>query len=402
MLFRSVNYENEEMQEAVRRGLKIYRRAEMLAYLMSTKAGIGVAGTHGKTTTSAMISTMLEFAGYDPTVVIGGMLPAIGGGNAKAGMGEHLVAEADESDGTFLLLLPKIAVVTNIEADHLDYYNDFNHIRDAFELYLKQLPKNGFATLCFDCETVCELAKNSSADVVSYGLEPGADYSVKNIIHKPISEGGGACADVYFHGGFLGRLELRVSGRHNVCNAMGAIAVGRKLGLSFEECIHGLSFFTGTGRRFEELGKFDILRVVDDYAHHPTEVAATISAAREQGAKKIMAVFQPHRYTRTQSMYQDFAVALKSADRILLCEIYPAFEKPIKDVSAMMIVDELRGLGHEQADYVPDLQSGLEYLQNQLQDEDLLLIMGAGNVRTLGENFVRSITEESKCKIVMA
>lgn len=335
----AVKCDNPEMIEAKRRGLAIYKRAEALAFLMSTKISIGVAGAHGKTTTSAMISTMLDFAGCDPTIIIGGMLPAIGGGNAKAGQGKYLVAEADESDGTFLLLHPTIAVVTNIEADHLDFYSDLNDIIVAFEKYLRQVPEDGFAVYCADCEICRDLAFSIPGNYISYGLEEDADYTARNIC-----QGNGISADIYHKNELLGKLQLQVAGEHNICNALAAVAIGRQLGLDFATCAAGLACFTGTGRRMELMGSFDGLTVIDDYAHHPTEIKKTIEAVRGQGAQDMAVVFQPHRYSRTKSMYIEFAEALMDADKVVLCEIYPAFECPIDGVSAQMIVNKMLDL----------------------------------------------------------
>ena len=385
----AVKADNVEMQAAQARGLKVYRRAEMLAYLMSVKDGIGVAGAHGKTTTSAMIATMLETTGYDPTVVIGGMLPVIGG-NAKAGSGPSLVAEADESDGTFLLLLPKIAVVTNIEADHLDYYHDLDTIIKAFGQYLHQVPEDGFSVVCYDNEILRELCQEIPGRYISYGLYSQADYQAKELRH----ENGGVSADVYYHNTLLGRLRMNVTGEHNICNGLAAIAVGRELGLSFEECVEGLSHFTGTGRRYEILAEKEGFMVVDDYAHHPTEIAATIQAARSQGVKKMMAVFQPHRYSRTKEMYREFAAALFGADGVLICELYPAFEQPIPGVSANLVVEELRRLGHLDVNYAATMDDAFAFLKKQLSDEELLLVMGAGNVRSLSERYAAYVKEK--------
>ena len=390
----AVREDNVEMQEAQRRGLPIYKRAEMLAYLMSTKTSIGVAGAHGKTTTSAMIATMLEKAGLDPTVVIGGMLPAIGGSNAKAGDGGYLVAEADESDGTFLLLKPTIVVVTNIEEDHLDYYQDLNHIEAAFRQYLQQVPENGFAVVDQDCPICRKLVRENVGHVISYGMKEKADYSARKVSHLSDAAGGGVGADIYYHDMLLGRLQLRVAGEHNIMNALAAIALGCTLGLSFEQCAAGLYCFTGTGRRFEQLGAFDGLRVVDDYAHHPTEIKATISAARAQGIKDLYTVFQPHRYSRTQSMYRDFAAALFNGDKVLLVEVYPAFEQPIPGVSARLVVDTLQRMGHSHVRYAADLTEALDILKEEVRGEDMLLIMGAGNVRRVGEGYVAWKKEE--------
>ncbi|MEG2212390.1 MAG: UDP-N-acetylmuramate--L-alanine ligase [Clostridiales bacterium] len=357
----AVKEDNLEMIEARRRGLIIYRRAEMLAFLMSTRRSIGVAGAHGKTTTSGMIATMLEFAGEDPTIIIGGMLPSIGGSNAKAGSGLHLVAEADESDGTFLLLHPAIAVITNIDSDHLDHYDNLDNIIAAFEQYLRQLP-------------------------YSLSKEDQADYWAENIAHDQL---GRANADIYYQGELLGRLALNLPGKHNIANAVAAIAVGRSVGLPFDRCVSGLSHFTGTGRRFECLGIVDGVKVIDDYAHHPAEVAATIQAARDVTEGRLAAVFQPHRYTRTQSMYKDFAAAVMAADYVVISEIYPAFEAPIPGVSARMIVDEARDRGYENIVYAATEEDALALLLQEMKPSDLLLIMGAGNIRRLGENYVK-------------
>lgn len=380
----AVKEDNPEMIEARRRGLKIYRRAEALAFLMSTAVSIGVAGAHGKTTTSAMIATMLDHAGCDPTVIIGGMLPTIGGSNAKAGDGKYLVAEADESDGTFLLLHPTIAVVTNIEADHLDFYEGLPHIIRAFEQYLRQVPDNGFAVYCADCPICRELAAQVPGDYLSYALDHDADYTARHIV-----QGQGVAADIYYHDQLLGHLQLAVPGEHNIANALAAIAVGRRLGLDFAACAAGLACFRGTGRRFEKMGEFDGLTVIDDYAHHPTEIKKTIEAARGQGARKLTVVFQPHRYSRTQSMYAEFAAALMDADKVVLCEIYPAFEQPIPGVSARLIAERMREMGHPDVVYTDSLDATYEYLQQHIADEDMLLIMGAGNIRSVSERFAR-------------
>lgn len=389
----AVKDDNVEMLAAKRRGLPIYKRAEMLAYLMSTKISIGVAGAHGKTTTSAMIATMLERAGQDPTVVIGGMLPSIGGSNAKAGNGAYLVAEADESDGTFLLLRPRIGVITNIEADHLDYYHNLDSIIQAFRQYLQQLPENGFAVVCADCQVCRQLLTEVPGRYVTYGLCHEADLTARNIAHLPEDQGG-VSGDIYYHGVYQGHLQLQVAGEHNLANALAAVAVGYSLGLSFHQCAEGLFLFTGTGRRFEQLGEFGHLRVIDDYAHHPTEIKATIQAARAQGVKNLYAVFQPHRYSRTQSMYKEFAEALQGSDTVMLVEVYPAFEQPIPGVSSQLVVNRLLESGHEKVRYAADVDAALARLEAEVGTEDMLLIMGAGNVRTLAERYAAWKKEE--------
>ena len=385
----AVKPDNPEMREAVGRGLKIYKRAEALAYLMSTYISVGVAGAHGKTTTSAMISTMLESAGCDPTIVIGGMLDSIGG-NAKAGDGKYLIAEADESDGTFLVLYPTVAVVTNIEADHLDHYENLDNIITAFAQYFRQIPEDGFSVYCADCPICRRLAAEVPGRYISYAINEPADYTAKNILQ----EQKGVSADIYCHDEKLGRLELAVPGVHNIANGLAAVAVGREFGLDFATCAKGLAEFHGTGRRFEKMGEFDGLTVIDDYAHHPTEIARTIEAARGQGVKDLTVVFQPHRYSRTQSMYAEFAAALMDADRVVLCELYPAFEKPIDGVSAKLIMDEMCRLGHKSVTYAADVDATLELLKAEIADEDMLLVMGAGNIRSVSERYAQYRREQ--------
>lgn len=380
----AVTEANLEMQEARRRGLPVYRRAEMLAYLIGCKKSVGVAGAHGKTTVSGMIATMLELTNRQPTIVIGGMLPVIGS-NAKAGAGPYLVAEADESDGTFLLLKPQIAVVTNIESDHLDHYRDLDEIKLAFAQYLRQVPETGFAVICADCDNLRELAARLPGQFITYALHQPARYTAANISHSPF----GVAADVFEHGQLLGRLSLMVPGEHNIQNALAAVAVGLELGLAFAEIAGALSRFSGTGRRFELLGEADGITVVDDYAHHPTEVAATLTAARAMNAaQRVVAVFQPHRYTRTEAMYADFARAVMLADAVVIQELYPAFEEPIPGVSARLIVDEAARLGYDNITYAAREEQTLAALDQVLKPGDLLLIMGAGNIRAVGERFL--------------
>ena len=388
----AVGEDNVEMIAARQRGLTVYKRAEMLAYLISCKRGVGVAGSHGKTTVSGMIATMLELSEQKPTIIIGGMLPLIGS-NAKAGAGPYLVAEADESDGTFLLLKPEIAVITNIESDHLDYYRDLQHLKQAFAQYLRQVPKNGFAVVCADCPQVRELLEKAQGRCITYGLYHAARYTAAAINHGPL----GVSADVYEEGVLLGRLKLSVPGEHNVANALAALAVGRELGLSFSEIVRTLSRYSGTGRRFEVLSQRNSVTVVDDYAHHPTELKVTISAARSMDKnRRIVAVFQPHRYSRTQAMYAEFAEALTKADVVVVQEIYPAFEQPIAGVSANLIVEEARRLGYEDIVYAAGAEQTLAWLARFVKPGDLLLIMGAGNIRTVAESFLDKTEEEKR------
>lgn len=378
----AVKEDNPELARGREMGIPIYQRAEMLAFLMSKKISIGVAGAHGKTTTSGMMGLMMEKCGLDPDIIIGGTLPQIGS-NAKSGQGEYIVAEADESDGTFLLLYPTIAVVTNVEMDHIDHYESMDNIVLAFEQYLRQIPADGLGIIGVDSEATRELIKKVPGNYLTYGMETG-DYQLREVFHTIY----GVTGEVLEKGQVLGRLHLKVPGKHNLLNALAAVALGRYLGLDFAQISQGLEAFTGTGRRYELLGEVDGIRIIDDYAHHPTEIAATIQATKDLGAARIVAVFQPHRYSRTQALYREFAAALSEADSVIINEIYGAFEKPIPGVTSHIIEKEVRSLGHEAVDYAATLDDTLDLLRRKAKSGDVVLIMGAGNIRSVGQRFV--------------
>jgi len=380
----AIQSDNIEITEAQKRGLPIYQRAQMLAYIMSKKISIGVAGAHGKTTTSGMISLMLEKANLDPTIVIGGTLPQIAG-NAKSGKGDYLVAEADESDGTFLLLHPQIAVVTNIESDHLDHYESLQEIISCFEQYVKQLPSDGLAIIGIDCPNSRGLLDKIFCRCLTYGFSPEADFRAEDLHHSEF----GISASVFYHGENLGRLVLHVPGKHNIENALAAVALGTYIGLDFLTIVDALAYFIGTGRRFEYLGQYRGAQVVDDYAHHPTEIRTTIQAAKDMGAKRIIAVFQPHRYSRVQAMHEDFAAALNKTDIIIIAEIYPAFEKPLPGINSQLIAENARKLGHNNVYYAADHNEIIRVLNEFTQPDDLILIMGAGDIRSVGEKLLK-------------
>lgn len=380
----AIKPENPELLRAQELGLPVYQRAEMLAFLMSLRESIGVAGAHGKTTTSGMLGLTLEKCGLDPTIIIGGTLPQIGG-NAKSGRGKYLVAEADESDATFLLLRPKVAVVTNIECDHLDHYECFDNIVAAFTQYLQQLPKDGLAIICGDCENCRNLLDKIPAPYLTYGLDESNDYYAKEILHQA----GGVSANIYEKGQKLGRLFLQVPGNHNVTNALAVVAFCRHIGLHFSVLAEALGAFQGTGRRYDVLGKVDDILVIDDYAHHPTEIKATIQAAKDSGAGRIVAVFQPHRYSRTLAMCEDFADAFDQADVVILNEIYGAFEKPIPGVTAHLIEAKVKEKNENKpVEYAATLDDTLDLLRRYAKSGDVVLIMGAGNIRIVGQRFV--------------
>ncbi len=376
----AITPDNPELRAARERGLPILHRADLLGRLMERQKGLAVAGAHGKTTTTSMLALVLERCHLDPTILIGGELTDIGG-NAKLGRGEYLVAEADESDRSFLKLRPFLAVVTNIEDDHLDHYGSVNEIIDAFRLFLQKLPAEGAAVLCADDDNLREMACCCSAKVITYALDyPDADYVLRNINLEP----GGSAGDVLYRGKHLGRLQLVVPGRHNLSNALAVVAACRSLGLSFEAVAEKLASFRGVSRRYQLLGRVRGITVVDDYAHHPTEIAATLRAARQMHAGRVVVVFQPHRYTRTALLHHRFGTCFGDADVVIINEIYSAGEKPIQGVSARLIVNAVQNGRGQSPLYLRTAEETVDYLTGFLREGDLVLTMGAGDVWKTG------------------
>lgn len=376
--------DNPERMEAKRRGIEILARAEMLARLMARQESIAVAGAHGKTTTTAMISLMLETNNLDPTIVIGGDLKQIGS-NAKLGLGKYLVAEADESDGSFLKLFPKIAVITNIENDHLDYYRSVKNIFNAFVKFVEQLPEDGFAVICLDNEALKKIKNTVKGNYITYGIdEEDADYTAKNLSFQ----GTQSRCEVFYRGNKLGVLELNVPGKHNILNALAAVATGMKLGLTFEQTVNGLKQFTGAKRRFEFIDKVGGITIFDDYAHHPTELQATLRAAKTAGYNRIVAIFQPHRYTRTKLLQFEFGDSFSDADLVVINEIYSASEKPIPGVSAQLIINAVRNSDDQKEVVYCETENDIvEFLCKEGKPGDLIITMGAGNIRQAGIRF---------------
>lgn len=386
----AISSDNPEIMEAKRRGLPLVRRGEMLARLMQNKRGIAVAGAHGKTTTTSMTALVLEGNGLDPTILIGGDLSNIGG-NAKVGRGEFLVAEADESDGSFLLLDPEIAIVTNIEDDHMDYYGTQENIIKAFGEFLQKLPSEGLAILCLDDPILKQMIPGLPCQVVTYGSrDSGADFT----LHSYRTENGISRGEVHYQGERLGELELYVPGTHNLLNALAAVAVGRYAGLEFSGIANSLREFRGAKRRFQVIGETEGIKVVDDYAHHPTEIKATLQAARSAHEGRIVVVFQPHRYTRTRQLYQEFARAFHNADLLVLTDIYAASETPIEGIDTRLIIEHIPNREGQEVHYVPTLGDAVDFLQNRVQEGDLVLTMGAGDVWTLGRELLKRLEEK--------
>lgn len=384
----AIKEDNPELADARSRGIEIIKRGELLARLMSEKKGIAVAGAHGKTTTSSMIALVFEKSGLDPTIVVGGDVTELGG-NAKLGGGKYLVAEADESDGSFLLLSPFIEVITNIEDDHLDYYGSREAIKKAFVEFVQKVPHDGYAVMCIDDENVRELAAQCGKKVITYAVNQPAQYTAKNIR----TEGLRSFADVYLDEEKLGELELGVPGMHNISNALATIAVSHTAGLDFNTIVGVLKNFRGVHRRFQILGQINGINVVDDYAHHPTEVKATLRAARQTQAERVVAVFQPHRYSRTSFLYKEFGECFSDADLILINEIYAAGEAPIEGVSAKLIVEAAENYEGRPVNYFKTLDEIVEFLSDNAKPGDLILTLGAGNIWTAGVKLVERLKE---------
>jgi UDP-N-acetylmuramate--alanine ligase len=381
--------ENPEVQEAQRRQIPVIPRAEMLAELMRLKFCVAVAGAHGKTTVTSMIAVMLTQAGLDPTAVIGGRLDVFAS-SARLGQGELMVVEADESDRSFLYLLPSIAVVTNIDREHLDHYRDLNEITSAFLSFVNKVPFYGAVVACADApwgERFRELLPQLRRRVVTYGLDLGADVQGSALRLQPR----GSNFEVEARTKPLGSFNIRVPGRHNVQNALAAVAVGLELGLSAEQIRQGLERFHGADRRFQIKAEFEGITIVDDYGHHPTEIRATLEAARLWGAKRVIAIFQPHRYTRTMFLMDDFAQSFQAADQVYVLDIYPASEKPIPGVTSPRLVERMAELGFPRARYAPSEQAVIQGVLEDLRSGDLILTVGAGSVGRLGDALAEAI-----------
>ncbi len=369
---------NPEVVEAQCLEIPVIPRAEMLAELMRLKFSVAVAGAHGKTTVTSMIAVMLTEAGLDPTAVIGGRLDAFGS-SARLGKGELMVVEADESDKSFLLLLPSIAVVTNIDREHLDHYHDFGQIKNAFVSFMNKTPFYGAVIACSDApwrKTLESIRPRLRRRLITYGLEPHADIIAENVTQ----DGGGSAFDVRESGRRLLTARLAVPGKHNVQNALAAVGVGLELGLDPAQMRRGLERFRGADRRFQVKANVEGVSVVDDYGHHPTEIRATLDAACGRGAQRIWAVFQPHRYTRTQFLMDEFAAAFAGCERVYVLDIYAAGEDAIAGITAPALVNRMRQLGCQGARYAPSEPDLIRELLDEVRPGTLLLTIGAGSV----------------------
>ena len=376
----AVARDNVEVAEARARQVPVIPRAEMLAELMRLKYAIAVAGTHGKTTTTSLIASVLAEGRLDPTVVVGGRIRSLGS-NARLGQGEYMVAEADESDGSFLRLTPTMAVVTTIDAEHLDHYGTLERVSEAFLAFVNKVPFYGAAVLCLDQPNVQLLIPRVEKRIITYGLESAADLTA----HRLTLSGLTARFEVLHRGQPLGECALRVPGRHNVLNAMAAIAVGLDLEIPFVTIQRGLAEFSGVQRRFQVRGESRGVLVVDDYGHHPAEIRATLAAAKAGFDRRVVTVFQPHRYTRTLHLRQEFLTAFNQSDMLVVMDIYPAGEAPIEGVTGQDLADAIRAHGHRDVVYLAsDRERILAHLEDVLRPGDLVLTLGAGDVGQLG------------------
>ena len=382
---------NPELVAARAKNIPVLHRSDVLMALLNgtgTK-GVAVAGAHGKTTTSAMIGVIAAEA--DPTVVIGGDVAALGG-NARNGESEWVVAEADESDGSFLKFLPFIPVITNIEDDHLDHYGTEENIYQAFKEYLSHMREGGTAVLCLDNAKVRRLSEETERNYITYGLTEDCDYYAKDICYSV----DGTDYDVYNKGKKLASVHLIVPGRHNVLNSLGAFAASVLMGISPETIVGALAKFSGAKRRFETKGKENGIWVVDDYAHHPTEIGATLQAAKETGAKRIVCVFQPHRYTRTKLLYEEFCKCFGNCDKLILTHIYSAGEDPIPGVSGKNLAESIKVTTGKDVTYIDSFARLEEYLFKNCKPGDLVITMGAGDVFRIGEELVKEFRQIEK------
>jgi len=389
----AVRDDNPEIIEARRRSIPVIPRAEMLAELMRMKPHtVAVAGSHGKTTTTSMVATVLGIAGLDPTFVIGGIVRTYRA-NARLGKSELMVVEADESDRSFLMLTPTIAVVTNIDREHMDYYNDMDDVRKCFADFVNKVPFYGAAVLCLDDPHVQAVIPSVARRRITYGLSAQADISAHDINYD---QSFGSSFSVLRGIDVLGKVTLRVPGKHNVYNSLAAIAVGLELDVPFDTIAHALSEFTGADRRFQFKGDEGGVTIVDDYGHHPTEVKATLAAARIGAPnRRIVVLFQPHRYSRTKDLMDEFASAFNNADVLFVTDIYAASETPIDGVNSEVLTGRIKSHGHKNAEYIGALENAPAILRENVRDGDLVITLGAGSVNRVGEQLLALMRGET-------
>jgi UDP-N-acetylmuramate--alanine ligase len=384
----AVQVDNPEVKAAVDRKIPIIKRSEMLAETMRMKYGIGIAGTHGKTTTTSMVGLTLTEGGIDPTIIVGGKLSGLGGTNARLGNGEFIVVEADEFDRTFLKLTPTIAALTTLESEHLDTYKDLDDIKAAFIEFANKVPFYGFVTLCLDEPALQDIMPHINKKIITYGLNVQADVRATDITHNGFS----STYKVKYFGNELGDITLKIPGDHNIKNSLVAVVIGNELGIEFKVIKSALESFSGVYRRFEVKYNKEIL-VVDDYAHHPTESAATLKGIRDGWDRRLIVVFQPHLYSRTRDFYQEFGRAFLNSDIFICTDIYPAREEPIEGITGELITAITKKFGHKNVQYVADKKNVPALLNEIKKDGDIIVTMGAGDIWKYGEQFVSMLNK---------
>lgn len=384
----AVSFDNPEVIEAQQRKIPIIRRAEMLAEVMRLKYGIGIAGTHGKTTTTSMVSLVLMEGGLDPTVIVGGKLSGLGGTNARLGHGDFIVVEADEFDRSFLSITPTIAVLTTLETDHLDCYRDLEDIKGAFIQFANKVPFYGFVVLCLDEPALLDIMPQlNKKKILTYGLNPQADVQAVDIRHKDNT----STFTLMKEGMELGTVSLQVPGKHNVQNSLAAITVGLELGVPFAKVKEGIEKFSGVYRRWEKKGEVDGITLYDDYAHHPTECRATLSGAKAGWRRRVVCVFQPHLFSRTRDFYEEFGKSFLLSDVLVVTDVYPAREEPIQGVTGELITNAAKKFGHKEVHYIPDKKMLPGFLKSIVKKGDIVITMGAGDIWKFGEEFLKQL-----------
>ncbi|QEK11072.1 UDP-N-acetylmuramate--L-alanine ligase [Crassaminicella thermophila] len=386
----AVKEDNPELQKANKLNIPVISRAEMLGLLMKKfKSSIAVSGTHGKTTTTSMISLILEYSDFNPTILVGGELDQIGG-NVKVGSRDYFVTEACEYVGSFLKFFPHIGIILNIDADHLDYFKDLDHIIDTFTKFASLIPKNGFLIACKDDKNVQKILPKLNCHILTYGLNNSCNYWADNI---QFNDRGHPNFNVFFNNKFLGKFELSIPGKHNIYNALASIACCHNLNVPVEKIIKNLKAFKGTHRRFDVLGKIDDITIIDDYAHHPTEIKATLDAASKLPHNRLWCIFQPHTYTRTKALLNDFASSFDLADKIIITDIYAAREKDTGQIHSKDLVKAIQAY-HKDVSYMDTFEKITAYIRKYAQPNDLVLTMGAGDIYKVG----KMLLEKDKIK----
>ncbi len=375
----AVPQENVELKYARENNIPVIERAQMIARFMEDKYNIAISGTHGKTTTTSMIASVLKTSDRDPTILVGGELDEIGG-NVHIGKDDYFITEADESDGSFLYFDPELAIITNVELDHIDYYDSHEKLLSTFRKFLTNVSDKGIAVLCAEDEILRQIIDEKDLNALTYGFKQGG-IRAKNIQLLPF----GSYFTIFYNQQKLGEVNLQIPGKYNILNSLAAVAAGMYLGLSFTSIKKALEGFAGVGRRFEKKGLIGDILVVDDYAHHPTEIKNTLEAASNTGYERIVAVFQPHRFTRTKYLFEEFSRSFDLVDHLIITDIYSAGEQPVSDVKAEDLVHLIARDRGIKVDYISDLNDIVDYLKNILQPRDLVLTIGAGDVYKVGE-----------------